>query len=871
MFLSLRTKAAIFSALLPLALVCIILLIAYQLYSILVEKSVDRLSRTQKAAITTLIDTNVSKIEQLSTYLASNPKQWRNDVDSLFDMAETGIDATFVTIAENKDGKWSQKTKGDVPFGAIDPAFISGYGMFTTFSNVYCITKQCYLVTVVSQENKYLVVGVPFFTLLKGLVNFSKFPLAVILKTNSCGGDDCTEAGLIVAAVDKLNILKIVDSSGIVNIAKIKYIVNKSVLFKKANGIDNDGLYLISAVDVTKDFDEMLDSLYLLLLYGSVIVIISTVIAYLANRSVTLNLMSVAEQLPQVVNKGYKPKVNKLPTIFKDETNFLVDHMLDLHRIFEGSRAKLEEYWNEIIRNKDYLQMIVNNIPAFVIVSDSRKNIEQINSFACNVFSCDENCSDQTCISIGRPTKQLFDSPVLKDKHIEWRHKKYRGKVVSIGIDITERVEREKQIEWEADHDQLTKLYNRSYLRRHLNDLITKKSGREEDRGYILLLDVDGFKLVNDINGHNAGDALLSDIADTLRSSVREGDLVARVGGDEFIIVFHNLVKDDLHQVIDKLKKSLSVVTYSLKSRILTLRVSTGAVDYYHNCCSIDDLVSYADLAMYESKENKRFFTLYNPKMSHIVQADRARWRDTIQFALSTESFILYAQKICSVDNGEPVKFEVLLRLAGSDNIIGPNYFIPHAEHYKMMFDLDMYVVNHVFNFLQYEDAYQLSINLSNQTLQHPKFLEAIEELRNKYNINTGNVTFEVTETISISDMGYVKNILDKLCSEGYSIALDDYGVGWAGLSMLHALPISILKIDKSFVDSIGRNKRSYNLINATVHMCQVLGIDVIAEGAEDRDTITTLKEMGINYTQGYADYGEPIPLLYVRDNYEAI
>jgi diguanylate cyclase (GGDEF)-like protein len=425
-------------------------------------------------------------------------------------------------------------------------------------------------------------------------------------------------------------------------------------------------------------------------------------------------------------------------------------------------------------------------------------------------------------------------------------------------------------LSYQATHDALTGLINRREFENRLEkSLQSAKTGEQEHA--MCYLDMDQFKLVNDTCGHVAGDELLKQLTQLLHGAIRETDTLARLGGDEFGILLESCTLDKAKRAIDAMFSTISDYRFQWDGKVFEIGLSIGLVPITKDSGSLTDILSSADSACYVAKENGRnCMHMYVPNDAAIAQRrGQMEWVHRLQHALENNRFEIYCQSITPI-NGNKAKphVEVLLRMIGEDGqLISPNEFLPAAERYHMMSNIDRWVVREVFDCLERHkcncnnnNINMVAINLSGQSIGDENFLSYIRDLFERYNVEGKQVCFEVTETAVISNITYARNFISTLKDIGCWFALDDFGSGLSSFQYLKDLDVDFLKIDGSFVRTMANDDNNYNMVASINHIGHVMGLQTIAEFVENQEIQSMLEEVGVDFIQGYVvDKPHPI------------
>ncbi len=421
-----------------------------------------------------------------------------------------------------------------------------------------------------------------------------------------------------------------------------------------------------------------------------------------------------------------------------------------------------------------------------------------------------------------------------------------------------------KELENIAMFDLLTGLPNRNMLnyqlRKSLANIAHHKGGVA-----VLFLDLDDFKKVNDSNGHNIGDKLLIQAADRVRLSVGEIDLASRFGGDEFVIVLSHL--NSLDDAIEVAEKVLLQFKESIRlgSNIFYVSTSIGIAYTESSIEKCDDLISHADIAMYEAKDNGGGqYHVYHQEMFQRV-AHRVMLEGEVRQALAKQQFSLSLQPQICAQTKKLYGFEVLLRWQHPERgMISPEDFIPILENSQHMIELGYWIIRRCFELSIEIKKYglpdvRIAINLSAGQFIDANLPSFLTELLTEFSLTADNFEFELTEQILVKDMVHTIEMMESLKAIGFSFAIDDFGTGYSSLAYLKKMPVDVIKIDKSFVFGMLENHSDFQIITSTIAMVKNLGLMVVAEGVETQAQLRSLTENDCDIIQGYY-YSKSIP-----------
>jgi len=413
---------------------------------------------------------------------------------------------------------------------------------------------------------------------------------------------------------------------------------------------------------------------------------------------------------------------------------------------------------------------------------------------------------------------------------------------------------RQSELEHQTLHDSLTSLPNRGMLDERLKYHIAS-SKRNKGMFSLLLLDLNHFKQVNDSLGHHIGDLLLIKVSERISQCIRETDTLARLGGDEFAILMPDTSKADSTSLASKLSELISN-TFTINEHTIHISTSIGIVGYPEDAPDNTTLMQLADIAMYNSKQNKTIFTLYHSAMNYQI-TNRVAIVDDLHDAISQNDLELHYQPQINLHDGEITSCEALLRWKHrTHGYIPSEEIIQLAEQFGLMNKLTYWIIEQSIKQCRkwHTTGYDIrvSVNLSAQNLNDNNLLYRISELLQQYNLDSRYVTLEITENSMMANPGRAIETLNQLSSIGLLLSIDDFGTGFSSLSYLKNLPVHEVKIDKSFVFDMENNRSDQTIVQSTIDLGHNLGLLVIAEGIESISTSNQLKTMGCDYGQGH-------------------
>jgi len=422
-----------------------------------------------------------------------------------------------------------------------------------------------------------------------------------------------------------------------------------------------------------------------------------------------------------------------------------------------------------------------------------------------------------------------------------------------------------EELSFTSLHDSLTGLPNRYNLYSQLK-LMVANANRYERKFAVLFLDLDHFKNINDTLGHNVGDALLKAVSLKLKTLIRENDIVARIGGDEFIIVLNDFSDSgNLEQVIVKILDAFRH-EWPVQTHFLRLSTSIGVAIYPDDSKEINELMKFADIAMYKAKsEGRDQFSFFTSKLNDKVHKE-VRIAHDMHRALEDSEFVLYYQPKIHINTGKIIGAEALIRWHHPDKgIIYPDQFISIAENTGFILKLGTWVIEESAEMISrlahsgYTDIH-VSCNISTRQFQNLHLFSDIENAIRINEINPAQFAIEITESVMMEYLDVTLEVIKKIKRLGIHICMDDFGTGYSSLSYLRQFPIDSLKIDKSFVDDISEmGNNDHILLNTIIAMCETFNLNIIAEGVEHQYQMEYLKERGCGYYQGFY-FAKPVP-----------
>lgn len=573
-----------------------------------------------------------------------------------------------------------------------------------------------------------------------------------------------------------------------------------------------------------------------------------------------------------------------------DEIGILVD-------AFNGMLETVESKNKTLLDLKNNYQALYDNNPTMVFDLDLDGNVLSVNRFGAKhlglsvndllghsifTFSHPEDVGKcrkflQLCLDYPLQVHKQEKRFICQNGNLIWVREtarlvnaKHRPKhLLLVCEDITENRRLADRIAYQASHDELTGLTNRRQFDMFVQDLVTQAQNTPQASHVMCYLDLDQFKVVNDTCGHLAGDELLRQLGELLKHHIRRTDILARLGGDEFGILMFNCTPEQALNTGDKLRNAIADFQFGWENRSFSISVSIGIAPINHASGNAVDVLKEADAACYAAKEKGRNRVhIFSPTDDELaIRQGEMQWVEKIRLGIEKNRFQLYGQLIVPTNGQvEKLHFETLLRYQDEHGkIIPPGAFLPAAERYNMAPALDRWVIGNLFEYISttpgFIDRLELcSVNLSGLSLSDESMLDFIDNQFHKWRLPTDKICFEITETAAISNLSYARDFIATLRNKGCFFSLDDFGSGLSSFAYLKNLPVDFLKIDGLFVKDILEDQIDWTMVKAINEVGQVMNKKTIAEFVENQHILNLLKELGVNYAQGYG-IAKPVPV----------
>ena len=544
----------------------------------------------------------------------------------------------------------------------------------------------------------------------------------------------------------------------------------------------------------------------------------------------------------------------------------LQDHVADL--LMEGQREKARQLlYEEAIPSQG---SILEAIDQFISFNEAN-TIKTVSRIDNDFIEAGKKFQILGSVLLG--ASALF---ILFTIHLSWREQNRLRVMLEEQKRISDQLDQTaEQLSYQASHDSLTGLLSRREFETRLTQILQRAD--DDDTHFVLYLDLDQFKIVNDTCGHNAGDALLQEISVLIHNCVRKSDALARLGGDEFGILLEYCDEAHAINVATTIIETVNDFRFNWENKTFRVGVSIGLTLLNKYSTSPEDILRQVDSACFAAKDaGRNRYHVYHEGDKELQQrhADM-NWVMKLERALEQDQFTLYAQQIsCITDTGAPQpNYEVLIRLRSDEGkIIPPGAFLPAAERYNKMISIDRWVVQKVIELLSQNEPMlssigYISVNISCQSITNTPFLNFLIDQFSAYPDIAEKVCIEITETAAINSMLVAVRSISILRGMGVRFALDDFGSGLSSFGYLKSLPIDYLKIDGMFVKDILTDPIDRAMVKAIHEIASLMDKETVAEFVENQEILNELRNIGINYAQGYG-VRQPEPLTGILNAY---
>lgn len=582
-----------------------------------------------------------------------------------------------------------------------------------------------------------------------------------------------------------------------------------------------------------------------------------------------------------------------IPVSNRDEIGVLASNFNSMAEAIRARIAALHQSEHALYEEKERAEVTLHSIGDGVITTDLQGRVRYLNPVAETLTGCTlaegvgkpietvYRVQDQsTGSALANPARLcLAEDTVISGVNlaqlvradgrayaVEETSAPIRGKegktigAVLVFHDVTETREASRKLAYQATHDTLTGLINRREFERQVEEALQDAKANDTHNAFCYM-DLDQFKVVNDTCGHIAGDGLLIELATLLRHRVRETDTVARLGGDEFGILMRNIPLNEACALAEDIRNRVRDYRFLWEGQTFEVGISIGVVPIRPDTGAAVDIFSNADIACFVAKDKGRN-QIHVSSMDDVEQARRhleMQWSVRIPSALERNRFVLHGQKIYPLDarSSEAPRCELLVRMLEEDgSLILPGRLIPAAERFRHMPEIDRWVIHNALKLIARHGNQQglaaYAINLSGQSLGQEDLLDFVKREILRSGVKPGLVTFEITETAAIRNISHAARFMTELKKMGCQFSLDDFGSGLSSFGYLKMLPVDYLKIDGSFVRNMVHDEHDHSIVVAISQIAKTLKISCVAEFIENEATLLALKEIGVDYGQGY-------------------
>lgn len=661
-----------------------------------------------------------------------------------------------------------------------------------------------------------------------------------------------------------------------------KYEVVAIPVEKKRSVNDGRTGYFLLISDVTDRLDAISQTTHMVLLialggWGGAEILLFFILRYRMNR-----LRRISRKLPLLANREYNVMRDGLSpghSIFHDEIDVLESTAINLEVKLEsleqevGKRgSELEAKVKDLARERDFISGLLNTAQVLIVIHNLRGGITLTNKFCRAVTGLTEHELNHSTFQEIFATDlihadEFFDSGGQQEsdvvsvngdvRTIVWYHTPWQPgsandrELISVGVDITDRKLAEHRLAWLANRDPLTELYNRRFFEGALQRAVVPGAF-----GAVLYLDLDRFKDVNELSGHQSGDQLLRTVASTL-AKLNGGSIVARLGGDEFAILMEHASIDMAVERAKKVADHLDQQSLHVDSRTHRASASIGIAVYPGNGERPDELMANADYAMYRAKEDvsKRWHLLLPDQQGREELKQRVFWAEKIRSALLHDQFELLVQPIFRLVDLKIQHYEALLRLKDEDgSYLSPGAFIPIAERSGQIVGIDRWVLAKGIELISNlaDTSVNLAINLSGQSLHDKELVPFMSGEFDKCGVEPRRLIVEVTETAAVTDFTSARGVLEDIRYLGCQVALDDFGVGFSSFYYLGQLPSDYIKVDGSFITTLLDSEENQLIVKAIADIARGMGKKTVAEFVDKPSILPYLKTYNIDYVQGF-------------------
>ncbi|MEJ2344004.1 MAG: EAL domain-containing protein [Gammaproteobacteria bacterium] len=640
----------------------------------------------------------------------------------------------------------------------------------------------------------------------------------------------------------------------------------------------------------------------LLITMGAAFLLFGFVLQWVLQRVLTKPIMGLVATAQEISDGDNSRRFDELAA---DELGFLakfinksLDYLTAQRNELSEAVQRIRQSEAELFQEKERAVVTLHSIGDAVITTDAGGFIEYLNPVAERLAGLDLSTVRGSHIEralqiVDENTGRPMENPVVRclrsqtvierGQHTALRRPDGRQVAIAdsaapihdrkgrlIGAimvfqDVTPTRKLARQLTFQATHDSLTGLFNRHAFENQVKTAL-ESARRERSEHVLCYLDLDQFKIVNDTCGHVAGDELLRHLAGLLRKTVRDTDVIARLGGDEIGILFRYCALDEARSIADGIRAAIKAFRFAWQDHTFEIGACIGVVPVTNDSRSVADLLSAADMACYAAKDlGRNRVHVYQPDDRELERRrGEMRWASRITEAIDENRLSLYYQPVVALDGNSPPLYELMVRLREQDGrLVPPMAFIPAAERYGLMSAIDRWVVAQAFGYVSRAagcGGCACTINLSGQSLGDETFLSFVVGELERTGCAGERICFEITETAAVANLAGAAEFIATLRARGCRFALDDFGSGLSSFAYLKNLKVDFLKMDGGFVRDMLNDPVDRAMVEAVNHIGHVMGIRTIAEFVEDQQVLDALRELGVDYGQGF-HIAEPRPM----------
>lgn len=563
----------------------------------------------------------------------------------------------------------------------------------------------------------------------------------------------------------------------------------------------------------------------------------------------------------------------------------LTDRLQLLEKDASLHQAEILEMLGRITQANEFSERILDTAQVVIVTQDADGKVTSINHYGEQLLGWDErNLQGKSLINaLDKPEARgqlhqvyqgilsnsidyhYHECAVLCNhdvkREIAWHHSRMDGEhvqILSVGVDITLRKRSEEKSLYLAEHDQLTGLINRQRFMQEVEAALVRLDGTTACDA-LLYLDLDGFKYINDISGHTAGDMVLRTVADILSNICGPQDVLARLGGDEMGILMRDCDLPRAIKLAEEINRQLGEIKYPGLAGDHHITASIGIVAVSANNHDAKRLLANADIAMYQAKLTGSARLHVFSEGEHLQQKleQKVLWEDRIKQALREQSFIMQYQPILDIHQNVISHYEALVRMVDENGeMVPPGEFIEFAERSGLIKQIDHYVVRTVIKrwaeLLAEGKDRKVAINLSGHSMNDENMLTLLQSLFLQHPELPSHIIFEITETAAVADFATAQTFIETIRALGCAFSLDDFGVGFSSFYYVKHFPVDYVKIDGSFIRNLADSPDDQIFVRALTEVARGFGKHTVAEFVGDQRCLTLLRSYGVDYAQGY-------------------